>query len=202
MSSKVIVSFAMLALLAPATAFARAPSGDGSVQLVDDPNDGLGLETPFGTLTLQQNGQNAPPAPYAGAQQTQTRLRIVPPSNGSVFVYDGTSVVARVDRPETIALPLRGQYGIVGTRGDSTLWSGFVPGASQQVDVSFAQGDTPTVSTQGPVAAPNQGYVAPPAPQPGQGYYGPGYGYPGGYYTPSYPGYYNPGQSGTFVPNR
>jgi len=66
-----------------------------------------------------------PPQPrYTVPEPSVTPLTAVPPANGSVYVYEGRRLLARLDGPGVLWLPTGGLYRIVAMRGEQLLWSG------------------------------------------------------------------------------
>lgn len=53
-----------------------------------------------------------------------TSVSLVPPAFGSVYVYEGRRLVARLDGPGVLWLPTGETYRVVAMRGDQMLWSG------------------------------------------------------------------------------
>ena len=57
-------------------------------------------------------------------EPTLTSLTAVPPANGSVYVYEGRRLLARLDGPGVLWLPTGSVFRIVAMRGEQVLWSG------------------------------------------------------------------------------
>jgi hypothetical protein len=75
----------------------------------------------------QQSGgySYGPVAPYTAPEPVAfTRITIVPPAYGSVFLYDGRRLVGRFDGPGALWMPSGRVYGVTAMRGDQVLWNG------------------------------------------------------------------------------
>lgn len=73
--------------------------------------------------------------PAAGAEPAPTLMRIRPPRDATVAVYDGAALVARVDRPASVSLRSGSSYRVVASAGAVTLWSGDIAATGGTVDV-------------------------------------------------------------------
>ena len=61
---------------------------------------------------------------YVAPEPSVTPLTAVPPAFGSVYVYEGRRLLARLDGPGVLWLPTGEVYRAVAMRGEQVLWSG------------------------------------------------------------------------------
>jgi hypothetical protein len=90
-----------------------------------------------------------------------TPLTAVPPAFGSVFVYEGRRLLARLDGPGVLWLPTGGNFRIVAMRGEQVLWSGDRTTSGSPVELRWpappeynAAMPCPYAYPRGPLTAP------------------------------------------------
>jgi hypothetical protein len=127
----------MVAALAPASAAAH---------------EGVGASTALASYDTYER-----PTAYDGSQtyrwgdqdagrHAHTRLLIVPPRRGTVFLYDGQVLIGRADRRERLMLPAHRTYGVVAVQGSYTVWSGQVRAGGPAMEIRwFPRDRTPRI---------------------------------------------------------
>jgi hypothetical protein len=109
---------------------------------------------------------------YTVPEASVTPLTAVPPASGSVYVYEGRRLLARLDGPGVLWLPTGNLYRIVAMRGEQVLWSGDRSTTGAPVELRWpaprqytAQMPCPYAYPRGPLTAPvEQGRVRTPLP--------------------------------------
>jgi hypothetical protein len=94
-------------------------------------------------------------------EPTLTPLTAVPPANGSVYVYEGRRLLARLDGPGVLWLPTGSTFRIVAMRGEQVLWSGDRPTAGVPLEVRWPAPPDYSAATNCPWAYPRGPLTAP-----------------------------------------
>jgi len=115
-------------------------------------------------LVLPPQAPVCPPSPYS-------ELRIAPAYGGTAWLYDGTTLVGRVDPGYgSVYLPVSRAYGVVVTRGDQIVWQGHVMATPGTVNLAWDRYGSPVVDRAPPppqalgACAPYGAYGRPPPP--------------------------------------
>jgi hypothetical protein len=94
-------------------------------------------------------------------EPTLTPFTAVPPANGSVYVYEGRRLLARLDGPGVLWLPTGSLFRIVAMRGDEVLWSGDRATSGAPVEVRWPAPPAYSTAMPCPYAYPRGPLTAP-----------------------------------------
>jgi hypothetical protein len=134
---------AALALLAPAAAHAQPayqgyPSYPPSPPPYQAPSRGPEAYPPY---------RPAPPPPYEAPtvrrEEYVTRVRVSPPYQGTVLLYDRGEIIGRFDRPGAMAVPTGRSYRVVAMRGPAVIWTGYLSATGETIDLRWEQQGAP-----------------------------------------------------------
>lgn len=130
----------------------------------------------------------SPPAPppvtvtvlTAAPAAVKTTLQLTPPTNGSVYVYDGASPVAALTSKGSLQIEPGKEYTFVAQRGGKTIWSAPIAASGSALQMVWVDGKSAPVIGAAPVTvtvpAPRPVVLAPPppvvTPAPGPGHHG------------------------------
>lgn len=110
----------------------------------------------------QPSWEEAPVAPTTPPESSLTTVNIVPPAYGSVFVYDGRRLLARLDGPGALWLPTGGFYRVVAMRGEQVIWNGSATTTGVPVELRWP---VPRAFYPAPFPAPSPRMLTPPIEQ-------------------------------------
>lgn len=101
------------------------------------------------------------------AVTTKPTLQLTPPSNGSVYVYDGASPVGALTAKGSVQVEADKEYTLTALRGTKTIWSAPIAVSGAGLQMVWIDGkNAPVISALAAPASPPV-VVALPSPRPG-----------------------------------